>query len=74
MRTWNETQDGEEDVDEQVGAAATLEEDTERRQDDGQEDLDDVAVTAISFCRPIADGRFFGGVCRTLPNEAGNAP
>jgi len=37
-------QDGEQDVDQQVGAAAALEEDTERRQDDGKDDLADVAV------------------------------
>jgi len=32
--TWNVTQDGQQDVDEQVGAATTLEENTERREDD----------------------------------------
>ena len=39
----NVTEDGQEDVDEQVGAAATLKEDAERGQDDGDDDLDDVA-------------------------------
>lgn len=44
------TQDREQDVDEQVRAAATFEEDTERWQDDGEDDFDDVAVHSISFC------------------------
>jgi len=37
------TKNCQEDVDQQIGAAATLEENTERRQDDGQNDLADVA-------------------------------
>lgn len=37
------TEDGQEDVDEEVSAAATLKEDTERREHDGANDLDDVA-------------------------------
>lgn len=44
----NVTKDGQQDVDEEVGAAATLEEDTKRRQDDGKNDLDDVAITTQS--------------------------
>jgi hypothetical protein len=36
--------DGEQNVDEEVAAAATLKEDTERREDDGKDDLADVAV------------------------------
>ena len=43
----NVTKDGQQDVDEQVGIAATLEEDTERRKDDGDDDLADVAVTKL---------------------------
>lgn len=39
----NETQDGQGNVDEQVGAAATLEEDSQRGQDDGEDNLADVA-------------------------------
>jgi len=39
----NVTQDGQEDVDEEIGAASTLEEDTKRREDDGENDLADVA-------------------------------
>ena len=40
------TKDGQQDVDEEVSAAATLKEDTERREHDGADDLDDVAVGA----------------------------
>jgi len=47
--SWDErqeerTQDGKEDVDEEVGTAATLEEDTHGRKDDGKEDFADIAV------------------------------
>merc|ERR1712070_404348 len=42
--TGDVTQDGEQDVDEEVGTASALEEDTDGRQDDGEDDLDDVAV------------------------------
>lgn len=41
--TGDVTQDGKEDVDEEVGTAATLEEDTHGREDDGKEDLADIA-------------------------------
>lgn len=41
------TQDGEQDVDEQVGAATTLEEDTQRWQENGKDDLANVAVGSI---------------------------
>ena len=37
------TKDGQEDVDEEVTAASTLEEDTDGREDDGKKDLADVA-------------------------------
>lgn len=46
------TQDGEQDVDEQVGTASALEEDTQRRQEDGKDDLADVAVGSISYFAP----------------------
>jgi hypothetical protein len=46
----NVTQDGQQDVDEEVGVAAALEEDTQRRDEDGEDDLDDVAV-----CPSLAD-------------------
>lgn len=39
----NITQDGQEDVDAQVGIASTLEEDTQRREEDGKNDLANVA-------------------------------
>lgn len=38
------TQDGEQDVDEQVSTAAALEEHTQRWQEDGKDDLADIAV------------------------------
>jgi len=37
------SKDGEQNVDEKVCAAATLKEDSERREDDGEDDLADVA-------------------------------
>lgn len=40
----NVAQDGQEDVDEEVGIASALEEDAQRRNEDGEDDLDDVAV------------------------------
>ena len=45
----NITQDGEQDVDQQVRAAATFEEYTKRWQDDGEDDLDDIAVHSVSL-------------------------
>jgi hypothetical protein len=48
--TGNVTQNGEEDVDEEVGTTATLEEDTHGREDDGKEDLADVAEANVSPC------------------------
>ena len=39
------TQDSEENVDQEVGIAAALEEHTERGQEDGEDDLDDIAAT-----------------------------
>jgi hypothetical protein len=46
------TQDGEQDVDEEVGTTATLEEDTNGGQDDGKDNLADVAVNGaqVSLC------------------------
>jgi hypothetical protein len=40
------TENGQQQVDEEVGTAAALEEDSEGRQHDGADDLDDVAVGA----------------------------
>lgn len=45
----NVTKNGQEDVDEEVCAATTLEEYTKRRKKDGKDDLDDVAVFLVSF-------------------------
>jgi hypothetical protein len=39
----NVAENGQQDVDEEVGVAATLKEDTERGQDHGEDDLADVA-------------------------------
>ena len=39
----NVTKDGQQDVDEQVSIAAALEENTQRREDDGEDDLADIA-------------------------------
>lgn len=39
----NVTKDGQQDVDEEISIAAALEEDTKRREDDGEDDLADVA-------------------------------
>lgn len=55
------TEDGEEDVDAQIGTAATLKEDAQRREEDGKDDLADIAVISyisyrvfdeLSFCSP----------------------
>lgn len=46
--TGNPTQDGQTDVDQEVSAASALQEDTQRRQDDGEDDLADIAVKSIS--------------------------
>jgi hypothetical protein len=45
----NIAQNRQEDVDEEVCAAATLEEDSERWEEDGEDDLDDVAVVIVSM-------------------------
>lgn len=45
--TWNVTKDGQQDVDEKVGTAATLKEDTKRWKDDSENDLADIAVENI---------------------------
>jgi len=42
--TRDETQDGQGDVDEQVDTAAALEEDTQRREEEGKDDFANVAV------------------------------
>jgi len=42
--TGNPTQDGQTDVDQEVSTASVLQEDTQRRQDDGEDDLADITV------------------------------
>ena len=44
----NVTKDGQQDVDEEVGTTAALKEDTKRRKEDGDDDLDDVAEIEVS--------------------------
>jgi len=39
----NVTEDGQQDVDQEISSAAALEENTERREDDGKDDLADIA-------------------------------
>ena len=45
--SWNVTEDSQQDVDEEVGTAATLKEDTKRWENDGKDDLADVAVMSL---------------------------
>jgi len=47
--TGNVTEDGEEDVDQEIRAATALEEDTERWEDDSKDDLADVAGSERHF-------------------------
>jgi len=49
----NVTKDGEQDVDQEIGTAATLEEDTKRWENDGQDDLANVA-RGESHCAGLA--------------------
>ena len=42
------TQDGEQDVDEKVTTASSLEEDTQRWEDDGDDDLADISEEELS--------------------------
>jgi len=47
----NVTEDGQQDVDEEVGVATALEEDTQRWEDDGKKDLADVAGVLLASMR-----------------------
>ncbi len=49
--TRNVTQDREKNVDEEVCIATSLEENTERREDNGKNDLADIAGNALSALR-----------------------
>lgn len=51
--TWDITKDGQQDVDEEISSAATLKEDTERWEDDGENDLADIAVERVSNARKV---------------------
>ena len=56
MTYGNVTQDGEQDVDEEIRVAAALEEDAERGEEDGEDDLADVGggerhVCGVFVCR-----------------------
>lgn len=42
---WDVSEDGEEDVDAEVDADASLKEDSERRQHNGEDQLDDVGAS-----------------------------
>ena len=47
--TWNVTQYCQEDVDEEVGIATALEEDTKGRKNDGEDDLANIATIRASL-------------------------
>jgi hypothetical protein len=44
IRSTRLTQDGQQDVDPEVNRTSTLQEDTNRRDEDGEKDLDDIAA------------------------------
>lgn len=46
--TRNPTQDGQTDVDQEVGITSALQEDTQRRQDDGKDNFADITVDNLS--------------------------
>ncbi len=64
--TWNVTEDGQQDVDEKVDTAATLEEDTERWEDDGENDLADVAVMSVRLWSYAEFENFIAGQLELL--------
>ena len=51
--TGNPTQDGQTDVDQEIRAAATLQEDTQRGQDDGEDDLANVTRKGIFVSKKL---------------------
>lgn len=62
------TKNGEQDVDKQVGTAASLEEDAERRQHDGKDDLADIAVSLrVRHCLHCVAGSAVEKVVCVLP-------
>lgn len=56
MLTRNVAQDGEQDVDQEISAAAALEEHSDRGQEDGEDDLDDVSTLDISMRASLSQG------------------
>lgn len=50
------TEDCEEDVDAEISAASPLKEDSKRREDDGEDDLADVAARCQCACRDLMLG------------------
>jgi hypothetical protein len=60
------TKDGQEDVDEEVTSAATLEKDSDGREDDGKNDLADIAGgerhDVCLFCKSSREARSKGCV------------
>lgn len=46
--TGDVTQNGQQDVDQQIGTTSALEEDTDGRQKDGEDDFDDVSAIGVS--------------------------
>lgn len=65
--TRNPTQDGQTDVDQKISTASSLEEDTKRRKDEGEEDLADVPGCDVSliFLRLFPFLFFIGCVKKT---------
>ena len=51
--TGNPTQDGQTDVDQEIRAATTLQEDTQRGQDDGEDDLANVTRKGIFVSKKL---------------------
>jgi len=52
------TEDGQQDIDEQVGVTAALEEHTQRRDEDGQDDLANIATKdGLAIDRPRMSSR-----------------
>jgi len=46
----NVTKNGQQNVDEEISIASSLQEDTQRREDDGKNDLADVSVGNCQLC------------------------
>ena len=49
--TGDPSENGQTDVDQKVSTTSALQEDTQRRQDDGEDDLADVTVEMVSMLR-----------------------